>query len=745
MSKMFSLASLYEKKRINKKGQIILKYKLFKITFFKKIINQKSVQVSFLGLFKITMPFTKENLNRHFELLDIPVISAEEPLVSVIVPNYNHGKYLKKRLDSIYQQTYKNIEVILLDDYSSDNSLEILKKYTRKYPQNTRLIANDKNSGKVFHQWNKGLQLAKGEYIWIAESDDYCDKNFLKELVLGLQHQSVMLSFARSIFIQEGKKIWSLEEYLKDLPFSWNKPFVIPSHTLVKKAFAIKNVIPNVSSAVFRNIGTIPDEIINIWEKMSLCGDWLFYLWLIRGGCVSYTNRVTNYYRVHPNSTSLKIQKTSNYYIETFWISCFIAQKYAVDLSTFEKVKANLIEHYKIFQHTNDTKEIEKIYDLKKIEEATYKRLPNIAICGFSLMPGGGEIFPIYLANELKKLGVAVTFIDFRKGNYDEGVRKKLQPNIPLIELNYSQYLPDLISSFGIDIMHTHEGTTDYTVAQYIINNKQQNCKHVITLHGMYEAIEKNDLDELLKAVIPSCSCFVYIANKNLIPIKKYLKDICIKQIGNGLPVLPISPCSKNDMGIKEDAFCITLASRGIIEKGWIEAVNAIKLANKKSSKEIHLILIGEGECYNILKKEDLPPYIHLLGKKNNVRDYFAMSDMGLLPSRFEGESFPLVIIECLQSGTPVIASNIGEIQNMLTDKNGEMAGVLFNLENKQIPIEKLSDIILDLSADINKYQQLKRHVHEVAQKFNITDTAKQYLKVYKSVLEKNKMAHFIN
>lgn len=102
----------------------------------------------------------------------------KKPLVSVIVPNYNHAPYLKERLDSIYQQTYQNIEVILLDDFSSDNSVEVLKQYARKYPHNTRLIVNEENSGKVFRQWNKGLSLAKGELIWIAESDDYCDVNF---------------------------------------------------------------------------------------------------------------------------------------------------------------------------------------------------------------------------------------------------------------------------------------------------------------------------------------------------------------------------------------------------------------------------------------------------------------------------------------------------------------------------------------------------------------------------------------
>lgn len=151
--------------------------------------------------------------------------------------------------------------------------------------------------------------------------------------------------------------------------------------------------------------------------------------------------------------------------------------------------------------------------------------------------------------------------------------------------------------------------------------------------------------------------------------------------------------------------------------------------------RPIHLILIGDGECYDFLKNRDSPPYIHLLGRKGDVRNYFAMSDVGLLPSRFKGESFPLVLIESLMSGTPVVASDIGEIRNMLTDANGNMAGVLFKLDEGEIPVDELARIIYVLATDKMKYQELKQRIAGAVRKMNITHTAKQYINVYNTVL----------
>src|SRR5262245_48768001 len=123
------------------------------------------------------------------------------PTVSVIVPNYNHERYLRKRVESILAQTWPDFELILLDDCSTDSSRETLQSYAGD--PRVRVEFNERNSG-TFAQWNKGVRMARGRYIWIAESDDYADATFLERLVGVLEADpAITLAYCHS---------WSVEE-----------------------------------------------------------------------------------------------------------------------------------------------------------------------------------------------------------------------------------------------------------------------------------------------------------------------------------------------------------------------------------------------------------------------------------------------------------------------------------------------------------------------------------------------------
>lgn len=102
-----------------------------------------------------------------------------EVKISVIIPVYNVEKYLRECLDSVVNQTFKDIEIICVDDGSTDKSLEILQEYKRK--DDRFVILQQRHSGAGAAR-NYGLKLAEGKYIQFLDSDDYFEPTLLEEL-----------------------------------------------------------------------------------------------------------------------------------------------------------------------------------------------------------------------------------------------------------------------------------------------------------------------------------------------------------------------------------------------------------------------------------------------------------------------------------------------------------------------------------------------------------------------------------
>jgi glycosyltransferase involved in cell wall biosynthesis len=176
------------------------------------------------------------------------------------------------------------------------------------------------------------------------------------------------------------------------------------------------------------------------------------------------------------------------------------------------------------------------------------------------------------------------------------------------------------------------------------------------------------------------------------------------------------------------------LVSRALEFKGWSEAISAVALAREVSGRDIHLLLVGDGPEQERLAQTELPSYIHLEGFQRNVRGYFAVADLGFLPSKFEGESFPLVIIECLQSGRPFLATSLGEIPYMLDSPDGP-AGVLVELKDGAVDIELFADKIAFLASDLDVYRQLCARVETAAHKFDPGILAEKHDAAYRGCI----------
>lgn len=111
-----------------------------------------------------------------------------EPLISVIIAIYNPGKYLRACLDSIVNQTYKNLEIILVDDGSTDDSLAVCKEYAEK---DNRIIVHHKENSGVSATRNQGIRLAHGDYFSFIDSDDFIELDTYEYLMNLMQEHQV--------------------------------------------------------------------------------------------------------------------------------------------------------------------------------------------------------------------------------------------------------------------------------------------------------------------------------------------------------------------------------------------------------------------------------------------------------------------------------------------------------------------------------------------------------------------------
>jgi glycosyltransferase involved in cell wall biosynthesis len=231
------------------------------------------------------------------------------PTVSVIVPNFNHANFLRQRIECVLGQTYQDFEVILLDDCSTDESRSILSEYATD--PRVRLEFNEKNSGSTFKQWNKGVRLARGEYIWIAESDDYADPRLLERLVKVLDVEpEVTFAYCRSWRTSEKGQPngFAADDFLDLIDARrWKADFLADGRDECQQYFVCANAVPNASAVVFRK--AVYEHVAGADESFRQCGDWKLWAAMALEGRVAYIAEPLNYYRFHDASVRSKSKR----------------------------------------------------------------------------------------------------------------------------------------------------------------------------------------------------------------------------------------------------------------------------------------------------------------------------------------------------------------------------------------------------------------------------------------------------
>lgn len=264
---------------------------------------------------------------------------ATRPLVSVIVPNYRHEKYLPARLDSILNQTFQDFEIILLDDCSPDGSVAVLERYAEVFSQRlgadrVQTCFNTENSGSPFKQWNRGVAMARGPYIWIAESDDEAEPELLATLAPLLEtHRELGMAFGETVLMNtHGRHGQHYAMHLERFaPGRFTQDHLDPDGSIYGPLMAISNVVPNASGVVFRRsafeaIGGGP-------EDFKVCGDWWVWFQMIARFGTAYSCKKLNFFRSHESTARHSEHRKTRYLLECLRIVNGIHAQHRLDPS----------------------------------------------------------------------------------------------------------------------------------------------------------------------------------------------------------------------------------------------------------------------------------------------------------------------------------------------------------------------------------------------------------------------------
>ncbi len=276
-----------------------------------------------------------EKLNIYEETY--PKVTDSIKKVSVIIPNYNYQDYIIERIDSVLKQTYPIHELIILDDKSTDKSVEVIKKKIKEIKNiPVNLIVNQRNSGCVFKQWKKGIKEVTGDYFWIAEADDSSDPRFLETVMKGFEQDSVVLSYTESARMDENNIIThnnSQDLYNIYDTDRWDSPYINKGEDEIKEYLSITNTILNVSSVVWKKNNY--DKILEEAKNFVVAGDWFIYYKVLEMGDIAFSPKAYNYFRKHSKSVSTVV-KADLEYKEICMLQEEIAAKYQLSMDTYK-------------------------------------------------------------------------------------------------------------------------------------------------------------------------------------------------------------------------------------------------------------------------------------------------------------------------------------------------------------------------------------------------------------------------
>ncbi|GAB3938607.1 glycosyltransferase family 2 protein [Mucilaginibacter myungsuensis] len=274
----------------------------------------------------------------------------QDPLVSIIIPVYNREKLVARAIDSAIGQTYKNVEVVVVDNCSTDNTWEVLQRYALQ-DKRVKVFKNEENLGPV-KNWIECVKRSSGKYIKVVFSDDWMALDFVEKAVPKLEdNDDIGFAYSKIKIVWEGKPEqenygynifkkntkYLSKEFIRRCLFNGRVP-VSPSCALFRRKDFEANLLiefPNTDGLTFNRFGAGND----IYIYLKTAGDYKYVYFLDETEC---------YFYAHDSGISFQYYEgLSKYYL---WAEWYFLQHYG-DRQLIRIFKAYFKVHRKLYHH----------------------------------------------------------------------------------------------------------------------------------------------------------------------------------------------------------------------------------------------------------------------------------------------------------------------------------------------------------------------------------------------------------
>lgn len=388
-----------------------------------------------------------------------------------------------------------------------------------------------------------------------------------------------------------------------------------------------------------------------------------------------------------------------------------------------------------------------------------------------TLVTGGAETFVLRVASALQIRGVQVSICVLRPDKIDPALVTALAPNVTLIQLGMptiymlcsrfdgllyllgssfsivrslqARCLKQYLAARGATVVHSNLLASDLVVADVA---ETLSIPWITTIHGDYLAIEDTgnsramrlqDFTRAVHKIENSVSHVVCITDRQISMVQRVFPRIAsenrFSKIYNGYPIREQQwrqSMPEVIARVPDDAFVIGMVGRGRREKGWDALISAFR---KLDLPNAWLILVGDGDYLTEVRQIVDDDRIIFAGNVADPLRYIARFDVGCMISRIPSESLPTVVIEYLLLNKPVVATDVGEVRNMIDGSGDDPAGLLVKLGECDEMSAEVSIALKRLSSDKALFETLRANTAKALQKFNMDKCLDSYLTLYRA------------